>query len=95
VSNSNAATSTSNASSGEGERELEEEPHVPEYGQFKNAVLARNKAKFDELGIVDLVNSMRGGEGANNNIGNATTALGKQRTGAHGGLGLWTIVVVG
>jgi hypothetical protein len=31
----------------EEERELEEELHVPEYEQFKNAILARNKAKFD------------------------------------------------
>jgi hypothetical protein len=51
VSNSNATTSAKNASSGEGERELEEEPHVPKYEQLKNAILARNKAKFDELGI--------------------------------------------
>jgi alkaline phosphatase len=47
VSTSNAATSVTNASSGEEERELEEELHVPEYEQFKNAILARNKAKFD------------------------------------------------
>jgi hypothetical protein len=87
MSNSNAATSVSNASSMEGGRELEEEPHVPEYEQFKNAILARNKANFDALGIANLVKSMRGKGGADNNIGNAVAGSVKQRARMHGGSG--------
>jgi hypothetical protein len=61
---------------------------MPKYEQFKNAILARNKAKFDKLGIVDLVKSVRGGAGAHNKVGNATIASGKQKARAHGGFGI-------
>ena len=88
VSNFNATTSASNASNEEGRKELEEEPHMPKYELLKNAISARNKAKFDELGIVDLVKFVRGKEGADNNVGNTTTVLGKQKIGAHGRSGI-------
>jgi hypothetical protein len=60
---------------------------VPKNEQFKNAILIRNKAKFDALRIADLVTSMKSKEGADNNISNSEAASDKQRARAHGGSG--------
>jgi hypothetical protein len=60
---------------------------VPKNEQFKNAILIRNKAKFDALRIADLVTSMKSKEGADNNI--------SKEQGRMEDLGNWAVVVVG